>query len=61
MGTEPHSLAGPVALERGAALRLLLAERLAGDFAAFAKKAWTVLHPNRPLIWSWNYDYLCGY
>jgi predicted phage terminase large subunit-like protein len=59
MGTEPHSLAGPLALERGAALRLLLAERLAGDFAAFAKKAWTVLHPNRPLIWSWHYDYLC--
>jgi len=59
MGTEPHSPAGPLALERGAALRMLLAERLAGDFAAFAKKAWSVLHPNRPLIWSWHYDYLC--
>ena len=59
MRIEPHSLAGPLALERGTALRLLLAERLAGDFAAFAKKAWTVLHPNRPLIWSFHHDYLC--
>src|ERR1039457_5312011 len=22
-------------------------------------KAWTVLNPTRPLIWSWHYDYLC--
>jgi predicted phage terminase large subunit-like protein len=40
-------------------MRPLLADRLADDFAAFFKRAWTVLHPNRPLIWSWHYDYLC--
>ena len=60
IATEPnHIIADPSPLKRAAALRLLLADRLAGDLASFAKKAWTVLNPTRPLIWSWHYDYLC--
>lgn len=59
MASEPHSFGSPPLLDRGGVLRLLLAERLANDFAAFAKKAWTILYPTRPLIWSWHYDYLC--
>jgi len=59
MATEPNHIADSFPLERAAALRLLLADRLAGDLAGFAKKAWTVLNPTRPLIWSWHYDYLC--
>jgi predicted phage terminase large subunit-like protein len=46
-------------LEGAAGLRPLLAECLANDFAAFARKAWTVLHPQNKLVWSWHYDYLC--
>jgi predicted phage terminase large subunit-like protein len=46
-------------LERAAALRPVLADCLAHDFAAFAKRAWGVLHPTSQLIWSWHYDYLC--
>jgi len=37
----------------------LLADRLAGDLASFAKKGWAILNPTRRLIWSWHYDYLC--
>src|SRR5436853_730871 len=59
MATEPNHIAAPLPLERAAALRLLLADRLAGDLASFAKKAWKVLNPTRPFIWSWHYDYLC--
>src|SRR5207244_11374137 len=59
MATEPNHIAAPLPLERAAALRLLLADRLAGDLASFAKKAWKLLNPTRPLIWSWHYDYLC--
>ena len=59
MATEPRSFGSPTLLDRGGVLRLLLAERLANDFAAFARKAWTILYPTRPLIWSWHYDYLC--
>jgi len=59
MGTEPQSFSNAPLLNRGEALRLLLADRLASDFAAFAKKAWTILYPTRALIWSWHYDYLC--
>jgi predicted phage terminase large subunit-like protein len=59
MATEPNILATLSPLERAATLRILLAGRLANDFAAFAKKAWTVLNPTRPLLWSWHYDYLC--
>jgi predicted phage terminase large subunit-like protein len=59
MATEPNIPIGLLPLERAAALRLLLAGRLADDFAAFAKKAWTILYPTRPLIWSWHLDYLC--
>jgi hypothetical protein len=47
--------------QRGAALRSHLSERLATDFAAFVKKAWTVLYPARPMVWSWHYDLLCDY
>src|SRR2546425_1490270 len=57
--TEPNHTADSAPLERAGALRLLLADRLAGDLASFAKKAWKVLNPTRPLIWSWHYDYLC--
>jgi len=48
-------------LEKAALLRSQLAENLAGDFAAFVKKAWRILHPARPLVWSWHYDLLCEY
>jgi predicted phage terminase large subunit-like protein len=65
MQTEPNSFPGPGAppqpLERAAALRMLLADRLAGDLASFVKKAWTIIHPSRPLVWSWHYDLLCEY
>src|SRR5437879_13903031 len=57
--TEPNHIIAPLPLERAAALRLVLADRLASDLARFAKKAWTVLNPTRSLIWSWHYDYLC--
>lgn len=50
---------GPLLLKRAGAMRPLIADCLAADFSAFVKKAWTVLQPNRPLIWSWHYDYLC--
>lgn len=59
MATEPNKIASALPLEHAAALRLLLADQMAGDLASFAKKAWTVLNPTRPLIWSWHYDYLC--
>jgi predicted phage terminase large subunit-like protein len=48
-------------LEKAALLRSQLAEKLANDFAAFVKKAWRILHPTRPLVWSWHYDLLCEY
>ena len=54
--TEPNHIADSAPLERAGAL---LADRLADDLASFAKKAWKVLNPTRPLIWSWHYDYLC--
>src|SRR5205823_5329765 len=59
MGTEPNIIAGLPPLERASVLRLLCADHLGKDFAAFVKKAWRVLHPQRPLLWSWHYDYLC--
>ncbi len=59
METEPNHIADSSPLKRGAALRVLLADRLAGDLASFAKKGWAILNPTRPLIWSWHYDYLC--
>src|ERR1017187_1531380 len=59
MQTEPNNFSGLPPLERAAALRMLLADRLAGDLASFVKKAWTIIHPSRPLIWSWHYDLLC--
>jgi predicted phage terminase large subunit-like protein len=61
MQTEPSTLSGVPQLERAAALRMLLADRLAGDLASFVKKAWTIIHPSRPLVWSWHYDLLCEY
>jgi predicted phage terminase large subunit-like protein len=59
MVTEPNKIVSTLPLEHAAALRLMLADQMAGDLASFAKKAWTVLNPTRPLIWSWHYDYLC--
>jgi hypothetical protein len=49
MATEPNKIADSSPLRRAAALRLLLADRLAGDLASFAKKAWKVLNPTRRL------------
>ena len=46
-------------LEFAGALRPLVAEGLANDLPGFMKEAWPILHPGRPLIWSWHYDYLC--
>lgn len=46
-------------LERARALRPILAECLANNFASFVRKAWNVLYPHRKLVWSWHYDYLC--
>jgi predicted phage terminase large subunit-like protein len=51
----------PAHIERAAALRLYLAERLANDLAAFTRKAFQVLYPGRKLIWSAHYDLLCEY
>ena len=59
MGTELNTFGALPPLERASALRLLLADHLGEGFAAFVKKAWRVLQPQRPLIWSWHYDYLC--
>jgi hypothetical protein len=50
--------AAPLLLKRADLMRPLIADCLATDFSAFVKKAWPVLQPNRPLIWSWHYDYL---
>jgi predicted phage terminase large subunit-like protein len=55
------STAGLPALEKAALLRSQLADRWATDFAAFVKKAWRVIHPTRPLVWSWHYGLLCEY
>ena len=59
MKTKPKKTAGPILLQRANAMRPLIADRLADDLSAFAKKAFTVLYPNRRLVWSWHYDYLC--
>ena len=59
MQAEPNGFSGLPPLEHAAALRMLLADRLAGDLASFVKKAWTIIHPSRPLVWSWHYDLLC--
>ena len=59
MRAKATRIATPPPLERAVALRILMAETLADDFAAFAKKGWTILHPHRKLVWSWHYDYLC--
>ena len=30
------------------------------SFPEFVRAAWrVVLEPDRPLVWSWHYDYLC--
>jgi len=59
--TELNSFGAVSPLERASALRMLLAERLANDFAGFVKKAWRILNPARPLIWNWHYSLLCEY
>jgi hypothetical protein len=61
MQTEANNVSGLQQLQHAAVLRVLVAERLSNDFAAFVKKAWTVLHPARSLVWSWHYDLLCEY
>jgi predicted phage terminase large subunit-like protein len=60
MATEANTASLPP-LEKAALLRSQLADRWATDFAAFVKKAWRVIHPTRPLVWSWHYDLLCEY
>ena len=59
MSTEPKIAAGLPLLELTRALRPLFAKGLANDLADFAKSAWPILQPGRPLTWSWHYDYLC--
>jgi predicted phage terminase large subunit-like protein len=59
MASKPNSVAD--LLQRAAALRPVLAERLGGDLGAFVRAAWRVLHPGRRLVWSWHYDLLCEY
>ncbi len=61
MKTNPRSRNSSSLLERAEAMRPLVADHLSHSFSAFVKKAWTVLQPNRKLIWSWHYDYLCEY
>jgi len=51
----------PAPMERSAALRLYLADRLATDLSAFTKKAFQILYPGRKLVWSWHYDLLAEY
>jgi predicted phage terminase large subunit-like protein len=61
MQTEPNNFSDSQPLDRAAALRLLVAERFSTDFAAFVKKAWSILHPARPMVWSWHYELICEY
>lgn len=35
-----------------------LAER---SFAEFAKQAWVVMEPSRPLLWGWHFDVICDH
>ena len=60
MGTDVK-IGGLPPLEKAALLRSQLADKWANDFAEFVKKAWRVIHPTRPLVWSWHYDLLCEY
>jgi len=59
MTSKPHRRNSSALLERAEAMRPLVADRLAHDFARFVRRAWRVLQPNRKLRWSWHYDYLC--
>jgi predicted phage terminase large subunit-like protein len=59
MSNDANIATGLSMLAIAEALRPLLAEGLANDLAGFVKKAWCVLQPGRPLLWSWHYDYLC--
>lgn len=52
MSTEPKIAAGLPLLELARALRPLFAKGLANDLADFAKSAWPILQPGRPLTWS---------
>lgn len=61
MQTEANKVSGLQQLQHAAALRLLVAERLSNDLAAFVKKAWSILHPTRPMVWSWHYELICEY
>ena len=59
MGTNLSIPEDLLLLDVAGALRPLVAEGLANDLPGFVKEAWRILHPGRPLIWSWHYDYLC--
>ena len=59
MNTNSSIPEGSALFELACVLRPLVAEGLAYDLAGFAKEAWRVLLPGRPLVWSWHYDYLC--
>jgi len=50
MQTEANNVSGLQQLQHAAVLRVLVAERLSNDFAAFVS-----------LVWSWHYDLLCEY
>jgi hypothetical protein len=49
----------PSQVERAAALRTYLAERLATDLSAFAKKAFQILFPARKIVCYPHYYLLC--
>jgi hypothetical protein len=59
MRSRQEELASLHPLDRAAALHPWIADALAKDLSAVAQKAWTVLHPNQSLSWSWHYDLLC--
>ena len=61
MSTKRNMISRFSLLKCAAALRPLMAEALANDLAGFVKEVWPVLHPGRPLIWSWHYDLMCEY
>jgi predicted phage terminase large subunit-like protein len=57
--TDSERPADPPLLNRAHLIRPVLADCLSKDFSAFLRKAWTVLQPDRTLVWSWHYEYLC--
>jgi predicted phage terminase large subunit-like protein len=40
-------------------LRATIASYQTSNLSEFVKQAYSILEPGRPLVWSWNYDYVC--